>query len=67
MAREKKDVIGSEINDEMTYIQCLNLNETRNSIKKWPLNLWWISNKTIMEVGNITKAVFFKTFLHLSY
>ena len=34
MAREKKDVIGSEINDEMTYIQCLNLNETRNSIKK---------------------------------
>ena len=40
---------------------------TRNSLKKLPLNLWWISNKTIMEVGNILKAVTFKTFLHLSY
>ena len=40
---------------------------TRNSLKKWPLNLWWISNKTIMEVGNILKAVTFKSFLHLSY
>ena len=26
------------------------LNETRNSFKKWHLNLWWISNKIIMEV-----------------
>ena len=34
---------------------------------EWPLNLWWISNKTIMEVGNITKAATFKSFLHLSY
>ena len=27
----------------------------------------WISNKTIMEVGNITKAATFKSFFHLSY
>ena len=40
--------------------------ETRSSFKKWPLNLW-ISNKTIMEVGNITKAATFKSFLYLSY
>ena len=43
------------------------LKETRNSLKKWPLNLWWISNKTFMEVGNITKAANFKSFLHLNY
>ena len=41
--------------------------EMRNSFKKWPLNPWWISNKTIMEVGNTTKAAIFKSFLHLSY
>ena len=43
------------------------LKKTRNSFKKWPLNLWWISNKAIMEVGNITKAAIFESFLHLSY
>ena len=43
------------------------LKETWNSFKNWPLNLWWISNKAIMEVGNITKAGIFKSFLHLSY
>ena len=40
------------------------LKETPNSFKKWPLYLWWISNKTIMVVGNATKAA---TFLHQSY
>ena len=40
------------------------LKETRNSFKKWPLNLWWISNKIIMEVRNIAKATNFKSFLH---
>ena len=34
-----------------------NLKETRNSFKKWPLNLWWISNKAIIELENITKVV----------
>ena len=43
------------------------LNEMRKSFKKWPLNPWWIWNKVIMEVGNITKAAYFKSFLHLSY
>ena len=43
------------------------LKETRNSFKKWPLNLWWISNKTDTENGNITKATTFKSFLYLSY
>ena len=37
----------------------------RNSFKKWPLNFQWISNKTIVEVGNIKKAATFKSFLHL--
>ena len=27
----------------------------------------WISNKTVMEVGNIIKAATFKSFLHLTY
>ena len=38
------------------------LKETCNLLKKLPLNLWWISNKTIIEVGNTTKAVTFKKF-----
>ena len=41
--------------------------EMRNSFKKWPLNPWWISNKTIIEVGNITKATTLKSFLHISH
>ena len=41
--------------------------ETRNSFKTWPLNLWWISNKTIIEVEKITKAATFESFLYLSY
>ena len=43
------------------------IKETSSVFKKWPLNLWWTSNKTIMEVGNITKAATFKIFLHISY
>ena len=43
------------------------LKETRNSLKKWPLNLWWFSHETIMKVENITKAATFKSFLHLSH
>ena len=42
----------------------LNLRETRNSFRH--LNLSWISNKTIMRVGNITKAATFESFLHVS-
>ena len=38
--------------------------KTRNSLEKWPLNLWWISNKTLIKVGNFTKAATFKSFLH---
>ena len=41
--------------------------ETRNSLKKWPLNLWWFSHEIIMEVENITKAATFKSLLHLSH
>ena len=48
-------------------IKKLFLKETRNSFKKRPFNLGWTSNKTIMEVGNITKAATSKCFLHLSY
>ena len=43
------------------------LKETRNSFKKWPLNLLWPLNKSIMEIENITKTATFKSFLHLSY
>ena len=42
----------------------LNLKETRNSFRH--LNLSWISNKTIMRVGNITKAATFESFFHVS-
>ena len=61
-------------NDNEMVMKCsydneikLSLKETRNSSKKWPLNLSWISNKTMIEVGNITKAATFKSFLHLSH
>ena len=30
-------------------------------------NSWWISNKTIMEIGNASKAATFKYFLHQNY
>ena len=42
------------------------LKETCSWFKKWPLNLW-ISNNTIMEVGNIKKTATFKSFLPVSY
>ena len=47
------------------FLTCLK--EKRNPFKKRPLNLWWISNKTIVEVGNTTKAATFKNFRNLSY
>ena len=43
------------------------LKETRNSFKKWPLNLLWSLNKSIIEIENIAKTATFKSFLHLSY
>ena len=45
----------------------INLKETHNLFKKWPLNLWWTTNKTTTKIGNITKAATFKSFLYLSY
>ena len=44
-----------------------NLKEIRNSFKKWPLYLWWIWNKTVMEFDNIAKTAIFNRILHLSY
>ena len=41
--------------------------ETHNSFKKWPCNLWWISNKVIHRTWKYYKSCFFKSFLHLSY
>ena len=41
------------------------LKKTSNSFKKWPLNPWWISNKTNFEVGNITMLLL--SFFQLSY
>ena len=35
------------------------LKEMHNSFRKWPFNLWWNSNKTIIEIGNIIKAATF--------
>ena len=46
---------------------CINLKETHNLFKKWPLNLWWTRNKTTTKIGNITKAATSKSFLHFSY
>ena len=43
------------------------LKETHNSNKNWSLNLWWISNKNIMEHGNVRKATTFKSFLNQGY
>ena len=44
------------------------LEETRNLFKRWPLSLWWISNKTIIEVGNIIcKSCYFQKKFHKSY
>ena len=46
---------------------CFILKETCNSFQRWPLKLSWIASKSLIEVGNITKAATFKSFLHLSY
>ena len=35
--------------------------------QKVTLEPWLVSNKTIIEVENITKAAIFRSFLHLSY
>ena len=43
------------------------LKETRNKFKKWPLNLCGISNKTITEIGNVTKAANFKNLSYLNF
>ena len=43
------------------------LKETCNSFKKWPLNFWWIPNKTTIEVEKITNAATLESCLHLSY
>ena len=58
--------IASSMNN-WKLMKYLILKETCNSFKKWSLNLWWISNKTIIEVENIAKAVTFNSFLHLHY
>ena len=52
-----------------TFIICKDYNFKGKAqfFQKGPLNLWWISNKTIMEVGNIKKAAACISFLHLSY
>ena len=39
---------------EPCYVQHFKGNS--HFVQKWHLNLWWISNKTIMDVENITKA-----------
>ena len=43
------------------------LKETHNSNKNWSLNLWWISNKNIIEHGNFRKATTIKSFLNQGY
>ena len=55
-----------DLKHEISLIRRL-LKETRNSFKKWPFNLWWISKKIIMKIGNVIKAATFKSFLHQSY
>ena len=49
------------------HMKIICLKETRNSFKKWSLNLWYILNKAIMEVQDIAKAAILKSFIHLSY
>ena len=46
---------------------CEFLKEMPNSFEKRPLNFWWVSNKTIMKVENVTKVATFNSYLHLSY
>ena len=41
------------------------LKGTHYPFEKWPLDLSWISNKTIMEAGDITKAFTSESFLYL--
>ena len=36
-------------------------------VQKVIFNLWWISNKTVIEIGNVRKTATFKSFLHQSY
>ena len=71
---KQEDVFGalSNIYDDFFFLQIYStsfsrLKEKHNLFKKWLLNLWSISDKTIMAVGNIKTAASFKSFLHLSY
>ena len=43
------------------------LKKRKSKSYHYHVNLRWISNKTIIEFRNITKAETFKSFLHLSY
>ena len=36
-------------------------------VQKVIFNLWWISNKTVMEIGNLTKTATFKSFFQQVY
>ena len=66
--REKPRIkSGRNLAMKLSNLKVQILKKTCNLLKKWPLNPWWISNKTIMAVGNITKAATFKSFLYLSY
>ena len=51
----------------MTPKKLQTLQEACNSFKKWPVNLWWIQGKTIMEIENVQKAATVKSFFHQSY
>ena len=43
------------------------LKRNEQFVQKVTFELWRTSNKTIMEIGNVTKAATFKSFLHQSY
>ena len=39
-----------------------NLKETRNLFKKWPLDSWWISNKSLWKLEMLQKLLLLKIF-----
>ena len=59
----KDDVIKLRKDVTVNFFDAIMVKQTHNSIKKWLLSLWWMSNKTIVQVGNITKTATFKNFL----
>ena len=43
------------------------LTEKQTSFKRWPMDFWWISSETTVEIIYNVKTIIFKICLYLNY